>query len=164
MKNVILVGMPGCGKSTCGVLVAKILCKDFTDTDLLLQNNEKMPLQDIINIKGNDYFALAEEKAICNSNFENMVLATGGSVVYSQNSMEHLKKNALIIYLEISFETMIKRIENIESRGIVLKSGETLEDMYMSRIPLYEKYADVKIDCNNGDIEKTVSQIVSCIK
>ena len=88
MKNVVLIGMPGCGKSTCGVLAAKALCKDFVDTDLVIQQKEKMPLQAIINEKGNDCFAAAEESAVCSLAVRNAVVATGGSVVYSQKAME----------------------------------------------------------------------------
>ena len=163
MKNIILIGMPGCGKSTCGVLVAKTLCMDFCDTDLVIQKLEKSSLQEIINTKGNDYFAKAEESAVCGISLTNCVVATGGSVVFSPKAMEHLKKNAVIVYLRISFETMRKRISNIESRGILLKNGETLEDMYRERQPLYEKYADRIIDCDEYGIEKTVCQIAGSV-
>ena len=161
MKNVVLIGMPGCGKSTCGVLAAKALCKDFVDTDLVIQQNEKMPLQAIIDKKGNDYFAQAEESAICGQEFENSVIATGGSVVYSRKAMKHLKENAVVIYLRISFDTMLKRITNMNSRGILLKKGETIEAMYNERESLYKKYADQIVDCDDKDIETTVSDIIS---
>ena len=160
MKNIVLIGMPGCGKSTCGVLAAKALCKDFVDTDLIIQQNEKMPLQTIIDKNGNDYFANAEEHAICQTRFENAVIATGGSVVYSRKAMEHLKESAVIIYLRISFETMLKRITNMNSRGILLRRGETIEAMYNERESLYKKYADRIVDCDDKDIETTVSKII----
>ncbi len=160
MKNVVLIGMPGCGKSTCGVLAAKAFCKDFVDTDLVIQQNEKMPLQAIIDKKGNDYFAQAEESAICGQEFENSVIATGGSVVYSRKAMKHLKENAVVIYLRISFDTMLKRITNMNSRGILLKKGETIEAMYNERESLYKKYADQIVDCDDKDIETTVSDII----
>ena len=160
MKNIVLIGMPGCGKSTCGVLVAKALCLNFADTDLVLQRNEGVPLQEIIRSKGDAYFAQAEEKAVCGISLKNAVIATGGSVVYSEKAMRHLKENAVVIYLKISFETMMKRIVNIESRGILLRNGETMEDMFRQRIALYEKYADSVIDCEDADIEKTVSDIL----
>lgn len=160
MKNVVLIGMPGCGKSTCGVLAAKALCKDFVDTDIIIQQNEKMPLQAIIDRKGNDYFAQAEEAAICGLKIENSVIATGGSVVYSRKSMEHLKENAVIIYLRISYDTMLKRITDMNSRGILLRKGETIEAMYNERESLYKKYADRIVDCNDKDIETTVSRII----
>ena len=160
MKSIVLIGMPGCGKSTCGVLVAKALCMDFWDTDLILQKNEKMSLQEIINKKGNDYFGNAEERAICAFSFQNAVIATGGSVVYSGKAMEHLKKDATVIYLKISLETMEHRISNMESRGILLRNGETLQEMFCERESLYQRYADRTIDCNGLEIEQTVSELV----
>lgn len=160
MKNVVLIGMPGCGKSTCGVLAAKALCKDFIDTDLVIQQREKMPLQAIINEKGNAYFAAAEEGAICSLAVENAVIATGGSAVYSPKAVAHLKENACLIYLRISFDTMSRRISDMAGRGILLRSGETLEAMYAERVPLYEKYADLIVDCDGREIENTVSEIV----
>ena len=164
MKNIVLIGMPGCGKSTCGVLAAKALCMDFFDTDLILQKNEKMPLQEIINKKGNDYFGEAEERAICAFSFQNAVVATGGSVVYSKKAMEHLKENAFIVYLKISLETMERRISNMESRGILLRRGETLEEMFCERESLYERYADRTIVCDGLEIEETVSKLVKVVE
>ena len=160
MKNVVLIGMPGCGKSTCGVLAAKALCKHFVDTDLVIQQREQMPLQAIINGKGNDYFALAEEKAILSLAAENTVIATGGSVVYSHKAMAHLKGDSIVIYLRISFDTMLKRIRNMSSRGILLRTGESIETMYAEREALYEKYADRVLTCDDSEIEVTVSEIV----
>ena len=160
MKNLVLIGMPGCGKSTCGVLAAKALCMDFVDTDLVIQQNEGMPLQAIIDQKGNDFFAAAEESAVCGIDAKNAVVATGGSVVYSKKAMERLKKDGIVIYLAISFDTMMRRIANIRSRGILLKNGETIEAMFRERASLYQKYADSTIDCNGKEIETTVSEIV----
>lgn len=164
MGNVVLIGMPGCGKSTCGVLAAKTLCMDFVDTDLVLQQKEQMPLQMIINAKGNEYFAAAEESAVSSLNVRNAVIATGGSVVYSDKAMAHLGKDALVIYLRISPETMLARISNMDSRGILLRDGETVEAMYEERTALYERYADRTIDCDENDIESTVSAIVRQVK
>ena len=164
MKNVVLIGMPGCGKSTCGVLLAKALGMDFTDTDLIIQKNEKMSLQNIITAKGNEYFALAEEKAVCGSRFSECVIATGGSVVYSPNAMRYLSEDGKIVYLKISYDTMIHRINNIETRGILLRDGETIAGMYEARQKLYERYADVTVDCNDLDTEKTVRAIMDALK
>ena len=161
MKNLVLIGMPGCGKSTCGVLIAKALCMDFVDTDLVIQQNEKMPLQAIINQKGNDYFARAEEDTVCRLAVTNSVIATGGSVVYSSKAMARLKEDSLVVYLKISFDTMVKRIANMNSRGILLKNGETIETMFQERAPLYEKYADFTVNCNDNEIETTVFEIVN---
>lgn len=162
-KNIVLIGMPGCGKSTCGVLVAKSLCMDFIDTDLIIQKNEGTSLQSIINGKGNEYFAAAEERAICRTVFENAVVATGGSVVYSEKAMTHLQENALVVYLKISFDTMVKRISDMTSRGILLRNGETIETMFEEREPLYEKYADLIVDCDGKKIEDTVFKITQRI-
>lgn len=164
MENVVLIGMPGCGKSTCGVLAAKALCKEFVDTDLVIQQKEKMPLQQIINSKGNAYFAAAEEGAICSLDVSNAVIATGGSVVYSPKAMAHLKANGRVIYLRISFPTMLKRISDMSSRGILLREGESIDAMFLERQALYEQYADRMIDCDDREIESTVAEIVKSVR
>ena len=158
--NIILIGMPGSGKSTCGVLAAKALLKNFFDTDLLLQNIEGKRLQDIINENGIDYFNEAEENAILSLDIRGTVIATGGSVVYSEKSMEHLKKLGRVIYLHLDYDTMADRIKNITTRGVVLKDGHTLLDMYNERLSLYEKYADDTIICDNHTVEEVVESIV----
>lgn len=159
-SNVVLIGMPGSGKSTCGVIAAKVLLKNFFDTDLLLQGLEHSRLQDLINSKGTEYFYEAEEKAVLSLNIEATVIATGGSVIYSEKAMEHLKKLGKIIYLHLDYETMLSRINNFTTRGIVVKNGETLLDMFNERLPLYEKYADEIIYCDENTVEETVKKIV----
>ena len=146
-SNIILIGMPGSGKSTCGVVSAKMLLKNFYDTDLLIQNLEGKSLQEIIDKNGVEYFAKAEERAILSLDIKGTVIATGGSVVYSDKAMEHLKSLGKIIYLHLSYEDMCKRISNLETRGIVLQNGETLEDMYNERLPLYNKCCHRRIGC-----------------
>lgn len=162
-ENIILIGMPGSGKSTCGVLTAKALLKNFFDTDLLLQGLEERALQEIINTDGTDYFLSAEEKCILSLNINATVIATGGSVVYSQKGMEHLKKSGRVIYLHLGYDEMCDRIKNITTRGVVLKNGSSLRDMYNERLPLYKKYADITIDCNNNTVEQTVQMIVNAV-
>ena len=162
--NIVLIGMPGSGKSTCGVLAAKALLKNFFDTDLLLQNLENSKLQNIIDTKGIDYFLDAEEKAVMSLNIEGTVIATGGSVVYSERAMEHLKSLGTVIYLHLDYDTMCGRIKNITTRGVVLKTGSSLEDMYNERLPLYRKYADYTIMCNENTVEQTVEQIVKAVE
>ena len=159
-SNIVLIGMPGSGKSTCGVLAAKALLKNFYDTDLLLQGLEQQRLQDILNSKGIDYFISAEEKAIKSLELEATVIATGGSVIYSESAMQHLKNMGRVIYLHLDYETVVKRINNIKTRGVVLKKGTSLKDMYTERLPLYKKYADCVIDCNANTVEQTVEQII----
>lgn len=159
-SNIVLIGMPGSGKSTCGVLAAKALLKNFFDTDLLLQNLEGKRLQSIINGNGIEYFNEAEEKAILSLDIRGTVIATGGSVVYSEKAMAHLRSLGKIIYLRLGYEEMEKRIKNITTRGIVLKEGETLLDMYNERAPLYERYADEILNCGGMTVEETVESIV----
>ncbi len=159
-SNIVLIGMPGSGKSTCGVVAAKMLLKNFYDTDLLIQNMEGRSLQEIIDTDGVDYFAKAEEKAILSLELEGTVIATGGSVVYSDKAMEHLKSLGKIIYLHLSFDDMVHRINNLESRGVMLKDGETLEDMYNERLPLYNKWAQAVINCGKTPVEQTAKAIV----
>ena len=162
--NIILTGMPGSGKSTCGVLAAKAMCMEFLDTDLLIQSLERMALQDIINNKGIDYFSRAEEQALLSIHTKGCVIATGGSAVYYERAMEHLKEGGLVIHLKISCPEMEARIKNITTRGILLHPGESMQDMFINREVLYEKYADVVIDCERLTIEQTVEVIVSCSK
>lgn len=159
-SNIVLIGMPGSGKSTCGVLAAKALLKNFFDTDLLLQNLEGKRLQSIINENGIEYFNKAEERAILSLDIQGTVIATGGSVVYSEKAMAHLRSLGKIIYLRLSYDEMEGRIKNITTRGIVLKNGETLLDMYNERAVLYEKYADEILNCDGMTVEETVESIV----
>jgi len=152
--------MPGAGKSTCGVLAAKILLKNFFDTDLLIQSIESKRLQQIIDEKGVAEFKKAEEQAVLSLDIKGTVIATGGSVVYSEKAMRHLKSMGKIIYMHLSYEEMKGRIKNLSTRGIVLENGETLLDMYNERLPLYKKYADHVIDCDGNSIDDTVAEIV----
>lgn len=162
-SNIVLIGMPGSGKSTCGVLAAKALLKNFFDTDLLLQGLENERLQTIINEKGIDYFLSAEENAITSLDLHATVIATGGSVVYSEKSMQHLKSMGKVIYLHLEYDTMVDRIKNITTRGVVLKNGTTLKEMYDERLPLYQKYADEVIYCDLNTVEQTVEKIIKSI-
>ena len=160
MENIILIGMPGAGKSTVGVILAKTLGMNFIDTDIVIQDQAERLLQEIIDKEGSAGFLEAEEKAILALDAHHAVIATGGSVVFSELAMKHLKSGGIILYLKISFDTMVRRINNITTRGIVLIKGQDLRDMYNQRIPLYEKYADIRIDCFNDDIETIVQKIL----
>ena len=155
--NIILIGMPGSGKSTCGVVAAKLLLKNFFDTDLLIQNREGQRLQQIIDEKGLDYFARAEEEAV-------LSLDIAGTVVYSPAAMDHLRRMGKVIYLHLEYETMCRRIQNLDSRGVVLQAGYTLQDMYKERLPLYRRYADAVIKCDNNTVEQTAQQIARCAR
>ena len=162
--NIILIGMPGSGKSTCGVVAAKLLLKNFFDTDLLIQNREGQRLQQIIDEKGLDYFARAEEEAVLSLDIAGTVIATGGSVVYSQAALDHMRRMGKVIYLHLEYETMCRRIQNLDSRGVVLQAGYTLQDMYKERLPLYRRYADAVIKCDNNTVEQTAQQIARCAR
>jgi shikimate kinase len=160
MKNIILTGMPGAGKSTVGVILAKTLGMNFIDTDIVLQENAGRILQEIINTEGIDAFLKTEERSIVSLECENTIIATGGSVVFSDKSMNYLKKKGIIIYLYISYGELVRRIKNITTRGIVLAADQSLLDLYNQRLPLYEKYADRTIDCSDMDVEKIVENII----
>lgn len=160
LKNIVLIGVPGAGKSTTGVILAKALQKKFIDTDLVIQETTGQLLQEIIDSAGPEAFKKLEEETILSLTVCNTVIATGGSVVYSRNAMEHLKAGGVIVYLRISFEEMERRLKNIAARGIVLVAGESLREMYDERIPLYETYADIIIDCSQDAFETVVGTIV----
>ncbi len=159
-KNIVLIGMPGAGKSTAGVILAKTLGMKFADTDIVIQEKSGRFLQEIIDTEGPDAFKKIEEATILSLNHHNEVIATGGSVVFSRRAMECLKKDGVVVYLKISFEEMEKRLINIKTRGIVLTSGQSLRDMYNQRIPLYEKYADIIIDCSEECFEAVVGKVI----
>jgi len=164
MKNIILIGMPGAGKSTAGVILAKTLGKRFIDTDIVMQERTGRLLQEILDTEGPESFKKIEEETILSHNFRNAVVATGGSVVFSRRAMEHLKKNGIIVYLAISFAKMERRLSNITTRGIVLANGESLHEMYDERISLYKKYADITVDCSDEGFEDVVEKIVTQIR
>jgi shikimate kinase len=164
MKNIVLIGMPGAGKSTVGVLLAKTLGRKFIDTDLLIQESAGRLLQEIIDADGPDTFKVIEEQTIISLHRQRAVIATGGSVVYSQKSMEHLQDHGVIIYLKISFEEMVKRLDNITTRGVVLHAGESLRSLYDHRVPLYEKYADITLECTDAHFESCIKNLVSELK
>lgn len=163
MRNVILIGMPSCGKSTCGVVLAKTMNKGFVDTDLLIQQKEGMALQEIINQHGNAYFHQVEEKVLCDFEGYNYVVATGGSAIYYEKAIEKFKKNGTVVYLKVSLDTVLTRLRNIKTRGVTLAKGQTLEDLYKERIPLYEKYADVVIESEGCNVEDLVEKIMQAL-
>ena len=160
MANIILTGMSGAGKSTIGVLAAKALGRNFIDTDILIQQQEHRLLQNIIDTDGIDTFLKIEENVVCGVHAEDCVIATGGSVVYSDRAMKHLAESGTVVYLYIPFEELAKRLKSITTRGIVMRQGSTLKDVYSERLPLYEKYSGVKIDCSCMSVEQCVELVV----
>ncbi|MGI6113876.1 MAG: shikimate kinase [Mahellales bacterium] len=164
MKNLVLVGMPGAGKSTVGVILAKVLGINFTDTDLLIQQRENRLLQQIINEDGIKRFLEIEEAVILDLDIKNHVIATGGSVVYSPKAMAKLKDDGIIIYLQLEYHDLEERIKNIKTRGIVMERGQTLGGIYRERLPLYEKYKDITINCSQRTIEEVIAIIVGKLR
>ena len=161
-ENIVLIGMPGVGKSTVGVILAKVLGYQFIDADLVIQKRENRLLHEIISEEGLDGFLKAEENANVYSaqNEEKSIVATGGSVVYCEKAMQELKKTGRVIYLELEYDQLKKRLGNLKGRGVVLKDGQDLRGLYEERIPLYEKYADLTVNEKNLDVEQTLQKIV----
>ena len=165
MNNVVLIGMPACGKSSAGVLLAKTLRKDFVDTDLLIQNFEGKALQEIIDERGNAYFRDVEDAVISNFSGDNFVIATGGSAVYNHDVMQRFRDQGdVLVYIKAPCEEIVKRLNNIATRGVTLAPGQTIEDLYKERIPLYEKEADIIVDTEGLDLEQTVTKIAEALK
>ena len=158
-NNIVLIGMPASDKSTVGVILAKVLGKKFIDTDLVIQQRENALLAEIIKEKGVCGFMKCEEEAILSVEENNTVIATGGSAVYGEKAMEHLKENGTVIYLKVDKDELFNRLHNIKERGVVLKPNETLEEMFESRSVLYEKYADIIIEEDGSTIEETIEKI-----
>ncbi len=159
MANIVLIGMPGCGKSTVGVILAKTLGVGFIDTDLIIQQRENRLLQNIIDTDGIENFLDCEANAVKSINCENSVIATGGSVVYREDAIEHLKKNGKIIFLDVPLEEIKKRLNNISTRGIAAQKNNTIDDIYNERISLYDKYADIKLTLDGVSVEQVVEKI-----
>lgn len=160
MKNIILVGMPACGKSTIGVVLAKTMNKNFVDTDLLIQRRENMTLQEIINTYGNKHFHNVEEEVLLSFDEEDYVVATGGSAIYFDKAIKKFKENGVVVYLKVSLDTVLTRLNNIKTRGVTLEKGQTLADLYNERIPLYEKHADIIVDTENCTVEEAIEKII----
>ena len=163
MRNVVLIGMPGVGKSTIGLLLAQALGKLFIDTDKLIEEQEGRSLQDIIDRDGLLAFLRIEENRILNMDVSGHVVATGGSVVYSLKAIEHLKEDGIIIYLKVPYHEIKTRIRNEANRGIAMSKEQDLSELYEERTPLYEEYADAIIDCSGKDVETIVRTITAIV-
>ena len=160
-RNIVLIGMPGAGKSTVGVVLAKNLGLRFVDSDICIQEIEKKLLHEIIKEKGTQGFLEVENRVNASLNMTDSVIATGGSAVYGKEAMQHLRETGIVVYLKLSCDAIKERLGDLTKRGVALKTGQTLEDLYEERSPLYEKYADLVIDCENQEIRKIVAQIAS---
>ena len=161
-RNIVLIGMPGSGKSTVGVILAKTLGMDFVDTDLLICKRENSTLQEILDAKGLDEFLNIEEAAVLDTDFHGTVVATGGSVPIKDSAMAHLKSNGTIVFLDVPLDVLERRISNIVTRGIAFAPGQTLADIYKIRLPMYRRWADISITAGGGETttEQMVEQIV----
>ncbi len=159
-QSLILIGMPGAGKSTLGLLLAKQLAKDFVDTDLLIQLEERKTLQDILRERG--YLALRaiEESVLLKAHYPNHVIATGGSAVYSAAAIQHLKQFGPIIFLDVALEELAQRFSDMNSRGVARAPEQTFADVYAERRPLYLQHADIIIHCDNKKPEALIEEII----
>ena len=155
-KNILMIGMPASGKSTIGVLLAKRLGYSFVDVDLVIQEKTGKLLKEIIAEEGDDGFLRVEEQANLDLDVEKSVIAPGGSAIYGREAMEHFKEIGTIVYLKLSYEDLAKRLGNLKGRGVVLKEGQTLKDLYDERSKLYEQYAEITVDESGKDIQGTI--------
>lgn len=158
-SNIILIGMPGAGKSTVGVVLAKRRGCRFLDSDLLIQEKYDALLYELIASHGLEGFLKIEEEVNASIDVKRTVIATGGSVIYGQRAMEHLGEIGTVVYLKLSCETIKERLGDLNERGVALRRGQTLEDLYEERVPLYEKYADLIIDCEKKSIREIVGEL-----
>lgn len=164
LNNITLIGMPASGKSTVGVLLAKRLGYSFVDVDIVIQEQEGRLLKDIIAEEGQEGFLAVENRINAGLNVRHSIIAPGGSVIYGKEAMEHLKEISTVVYLKLSYENVEERLGNLIDRGVVLKDGMTLRDLYEERVPYYEKYADITIDENGLDAGQTVDRLRSIME
>lgn len=161
--NIILIGMPGAGKSTLGVLLAKAMNYRFVDTDLVIQEKEGRLLREIIEQDGMERFKEIENKVNAELEAERSVIAPGGSVVYAKEAMEHFKEIGHVVYLCVSCEEIRKRVGDLKKRGVVFAEGQNLQSLYEERVPLYEKYADIVISCDGEEVGDVLSSIIEAV-
>ena len=162
--NITLIGMPGAGKSTIGIVLAKVLGYDFIDSDLLIQKEEGKLLWEIMRDYGNDGFNKIEEKVNSQIQTSHSVIATGGSVIYGPKAMEHLRDISTVVYLKVSCSVLERRLGDLTKRGVVFKPGQTLLDLYKERVPLYEKYAHITVNVGHKTVQHAVSAIEDALK
>lgn len=163
MQNITLIGMPGAGKSTVGVVLAKAIGYKFIDTDLIIQQDQGMLLQDIIKKYGITGFNTIENNIISSINTDKSVIATGGSAVYGKEAMQNLKSASNVLYLELPYNDIKRRLGDLKKRGVSIEKGQTLETLYNERIPLYEKYADIVIHCHGLQIREITGRIINML-
>lgn len=157
--NITLIGMPASGKSSVGVVLAKRLGKKFVDTDIVIQEKYGKLLKELIEEHGDEGFREIEDEVNAGLDLDNSIISPGGSVVYGKKAMQHLKEISVIIYLELSYTAIKSRLGDLRERGITLKEGQSLKDLYLERVPLYEKYADITVNEMKKSLAKTIDEI-----
>lgn len=163
--NITLIGMPGAGKSTLGVVLAKKLGYRFVDTDLLLQEGSGMLLSQLIEQRGVDGFVAAENELLAGLQCEHHIIATGGSAVYSEQGMENLKALGLVLFIDIGIDELHRRLhQDLLDRGVVVRQGSTIEDLYQERLPLYRGYADITVKTDGLSTRKAVETIIEALR
>lgn len=161
-SNITLIGMPASGKSSVGVVLAKRLGKRFIDTDIVIQEKYGKLLKELIEEYGDEGFREIEDEVNASIDVCDSVISPGGSVVYGEKAMEHLKEISVVVYLELSYTAIKSRLGSLRERGITLKKGQSLKDLYLERVPLYEKYADITVNEMKKSLSKTIDEI--CVK
>jgi shikimate kinase len=163
-SNIVLIGMPGAGKSTVGIILAKLTSRDFIDTDVLIQISQGRFLQNIVDAEGHMALRRIEEDILLGLNCCNHVIATGGSAVYSHVAMEHLKSNGIVVFLDVDLSTLESRVHDFDTRGLAKRPDQSFSDLFKERIILYRKYADITVDCVDLSQEEVCAQIMKRVK
>ena len=164
MKNIILIGMPAVGKSTIGSAIARKMGMKYIDTDDVIRKSCMLTLPEIIEKHGMEKFKIIEDRVLSQIDTAKTIISTGGSAVYGENAMRHLKESGIVLYLKISFEEISKRLKRMQSRGVVIREGQTLKDLYDERCALCEKYADVTVDMSNFPPSAGIEQCIVALK
>lgn len=163
-ENIVLIGMPGAGKSTVGVVLAKRLGLRFVDSDLVIQEKYGKLLHELIEEHGVEGFWKIENDVNASLTMQKSVIATGGSAVYGKEAMAHLREIGTVVYLQLPYEEVAERLGDLNARGVTLQQGQTLKDLFEERIPLYEKYAHVTIECHGKMLREVVTEVVEAIE
>jgi len=163
-KSIVLIGMPGAGKSTIGILLAKELCLDFIDTDISIQVRWGETLQQITDESGYMVLRDYEEQVLLSENIDHKVVATGGSAVYSDAGMARLKASATVIFLDVSLPALQQRVTNFDTRGIARRPEQSFEDLFAERSLLYQRYADIRIDCSNLGVNEALQAVLETLR
>lgn len=160
LSNLVLIGMPGAGKSTVGVILAKQTSRDFVDTDLLIQTSQQRTLQDIVDTDGYVELRKIEEDVLLGLSVRNHVIATGGSAVYSRKAMTHLKSDGVVIFLDVDLPTLESRVSDFDTRGLAKRPDQGFAALFDERFALYTKYADITINCAGLTQEAVCERII----